>query len=73
MKLTREQARRLEYERLKAIHKRRLQSCGEHLLYFSLKKANKDEKIFDMPITEYIEMLKEELKQENEQEDKNVQ
>lgn len=73
MKLTREQARRLEYERLKPIHKRRLKMSGEHVLYFSLRREYKEGKIFGMSITEYVEMLKEELRQEKEQEDKNLQ
>lgn len=65
MKITVEEGRRIDYERLKPIHKRQLKKSGEAVLYFSLRRRYPDGKIFGMSIKAYVDLLKEEIKQED--------
>jgi len=66
MKITLEEGRRMEYERLKPIHKRQLKNSGEAVLYHTLRRYYPNGKIFGMTIKVYIDMLKEEVKHEEE-------
>lgn len=63
--VTFEQVNRLELQNSKVENKKKLQKKGENALYAKLKKQFPDEKVFGlMKITEYVEMLKVELQQE---------
>jgi hypothetical protein len=64
MKLTREQARQMDFERQKPFFKNVLKNSGESKLYYTLRHKFSEGVIFDMPIKDFVEMLKQELEQE---------
>ena len=64
MKLTREQSMQMLFETQKPVHKQKLKKQGKDALYLTLRKDHPDGTIFGMKITEYVEMLKKEIEQE---------
>lgn len=65
MKLTREQAKNLDLIRCKPYFKEKLTKKGENALYHVLRKKYPTGKVGFWSITEYVEMLKKELEQDN--------
>lgn len=65
MKMTREEARQLEFERQKQLYKSKMRTSGEATVYYTLRKNYTVGKIYDMSITDFVEMLKEEIRQED--------
>lgn len=65
MKLTREEAREMDYKAQKVQYKRMLRTKGENVVYHSLRNHNTSGKIYGIKISDFVEMLKAEIKQED--------
>lgn len=65
MKMTREEAIQQEFERQKQFYKNKMKTAGEATVYYSLRRNYTVGKIYDMSTTDFVEMLKEEIRQED--------
>lgn len=64
LQLTREEARQQEFERQKQFYKNKMKTAGEATVYYALRRNYTMGKIYDMSITDFVELLKKEIEEE---------
>lgn len=65
MKLTREEARKIGYNSQKYQYKQMLKKKGENVVYNSLRNHYTSGEFYGIKITDFVEMLKTEIEQED--------
>ena len=64
LQLTREEARQQEFERQKQFYKNKMKTAREATVYYALRRNYTMGKIYDMSITDFVELLKKEIEEE---------